>query len=311
MGQIDTQLPIAQIQNPKSKIQNPMSFTPELTADGSYTFFSEEFGEWFHSREGAYAEAHQTYVTVTQLEKRAAATEEIALLDVCYGLGYNTAAALEAIWQVNPVCKVTLRALEINPEVPKSAVTHHLTQAWSSLVQTLLATLADQQQVRTLPDRAIDAALLIGDARQTIQTLVGEGYQADVIFLDPFSPTRCPQLWTVEFIQLVARCLKSDGRLATYSCAAAARTALTLAGLSIGSTQAAGRRWPGTVASYRALDLPPLSPQEQAHLKTRAAVPYCDPRLQGTADEIVTARKQAQALSPLVPTGQWRRRWLT
>ncbi|MEO1404217.1 MAG: MnmC family methyltransferase [Cyanobacteria bacterium J06635_1] len=304
-----------------------MSFIPEPTADGSYTFFSEEFGEWFHSREGAYAEAHQTYGIVTQLATRAAAAEEITLLDVCYGLGYNTAAALEAIWQVNPACKITVRALEINPEVPKSAVTHHLTQAWSSPVQAVLTTLADQQRGNALPEHApehasehapehapehaIDASLLIGDARQTIQTLVREGYQADAIFLDPFSPTRCPQLWTVEFIQLVARCLKPNGRLATYSCAAAVRTALTMAGLSIGSTQAAGRRWPGTVASYSALDLPPLSQQEQAHLQTRASVPYCDPTLQGSADEIVTARKRAQALSPLEPTGQWRRRWLT
>ncbi|MEM9163971.1 MAG: MnmC family methyltransferase [Cyanobacteria bacterium P01_F01_bin.4] len=296
-----------------------MPFIPEPTSDGSYTFFSEEFGEWFHSREGAYAEAHQTYVIVTQLAARAATAEEIALLDVCYGLGYNTAAALQAIWQVNPACKVTVRALEINPEVPKSAVTHHLTQAWSSPVQSVLATLAAQQRISALPEHApehapdhlIDASLLIGDARQTIQTLVREGYQADAIFLDPFSPTRCPQLWTVEFIQLVAGCLKPDGRLATYSCAAAVRTALILAGLSIGSTQAAGRRWPGTVACYSALGLPPLSQQEQAHLQTRASVPYCDPTLQGSADEIVRARKQAQASSPLEPTGQWRRRWLT
>ncbi|MEO0455447.1 MAG: MnmC family methyltransferase [Cyanobacteria bacterium P01_A01_bin.114] len=287
-----------------------MPFTPEPTADGSYTFFSEEFGEWFHSREGAYAEAHQTYVAVTQLASRAVA-EEIVLLDICYGLGYNTAAALEAIWQVNPACGVTVQALEIDAAVPKSAVSNHLTKAWSEPVQTALAALATHQQIKALPQRALEATLLIGDARQTIQTLVDKGYQADAIFLDPFSPTRCPQLWTVEFIQQVARCLKADGCLATYSCAAAVRTALQQAGLSIGSTQAAGRRWPGTVASYAALDLPPLSPQEQAHLQTRASVPYRDPTLQGTAADIVAARKQAQALSTLQPTGQWRRRWLS
>ena len=174
-----------------------MAFIPEPTHDGSYTFFSKQFDEWFHSRAGAYTEAQQTYVKVTQLEARAKMAQELVLLDVCYGLGYNTAAALEVIWQVNPTCKITVRALEIDLEVPKSAVTHHLTEAWSTPVQMVLAGLATQQHIHTLPQYAIDARLHIGDARQTIQALVREGYQADAIFLDPFSPPRCPQLWTV------------------------------------------------------------------------------------------------------------------
>lgn len=294
-------------------------FTPEVTGDGSCTFFSEEFGEWFHSREGAYTEARQTYVAVTQLAERAQA-DQLAILDVCYGLGYNSAAALETIWQVNPHCRVVLRALEIDAEAPRCAIAPHLTQGWPAPVQLVLTHLAENHrlvnpdpaalQPRNL-DYTIDAQLLIGDARQTLQTLVQANWQADAIFLDPFSPPRCPQLWTVDFIRLVAQCLKPEGLLATYSCAAAVRTALQLAGLAIGSTHAAGRRWPGTVAGHTATSLPSLSPQEAAHLQTRAAVPYRDPSLTATAAEIIAQRQQAQADSPLKPTGQWRRRWLS
>jgi hypothetical protein len=77
--------------------------TPEPTADGSFTLFSEDFGEWFHSREGAYTEAYTTYVEATDLTKLAQ-PESLTLLDVCYGLGYNTAAALATVQQVNPQC---------------------------------------------------------------------------------------------------------------------------------------------------------------------------------------------------------------
>ncbi|MEO0534594.1 MAG: MnmC family methyltransferase [Cyanobacteria bacterium P01_A01_bin.123] len=283
------------------------SFTPELTKDGSFTFFSSEFGEWFHSREGAYREARLTYVDTTQLADKAQTTDQLALLDVCYGLGYNTAAALDTIWHVNPGCQVTVIGLDLNPAVPQSAIAQGLIQGWSEPVRRVLAQLAMRYQISG--DR-LQAQLLIGDARQQIQTVVVQGFLADAIFLDPFSPPRCPQLWTVEFLKGVTTCLKPDGRLATYSCAAAVRAALAQNGLYIGATQAVGRCWPGTVASWSAQALPPLSQRELEHLQTRAAVPYRDRTLTLTAAEIHANRLAEQQRSPLEVTAQWRKRWL-
>jgi tRNA U34 5-methylaminomethyl-2-thiouridine-forming methyltransferase MnmC len=279
----------------------------EPTADGSFTFYSEDFGEWFHSRKGAYAEARQTYVEATQL-RQAAQQPQLCLLDVCYGLGYNSAAALEAIWQVNPACQVTLAALELDRRVPHRAIAHHLTAGWSKPVQEVLQRLAANG---CYSSAQIEARLLLGDARQQIQPLITSGFQADAVFLDPFSPPHCPELWTVEFLASVAACLAPQGHLATYSCAAAVRTALTLAGLYLGPTQATGRRWPGTLARFTAAGLAPLSLQEQEHLQTRAAVPYRDPLLKDSAATICQRRQQEQATSPLVATARWRQRWLS
>lgn len=287
-------------------MSNQFDFKPELTADGSYTFFSAEFGEWFHSRGGAYDEAKLTFVEATHLHQKAHRAR-LCLLDICYGLGYNTAAALETIWRVNPTCQVHLVGLEINQAVPLSAIAHHLTDGWSPTIRQILATLALKHQAQG--DR-LEAQLLLGDAREQIQSLIQMDFQADAIFLDPFSPPHCPSLWTVEFLQQLATCLRPDGRLATYSCAAAVRTALQLAGLTIGSTQAIGRHWPGTVASFTESDLPPLSQQEQEHLRTRAAVPYRDPTLNASANEIVRRRQQEQKMSDFEPASRWRKRWL-
>lgn len=280
---------------------------PEPTADGSYTFFSEDFGEWFHSREGAYAEARKTYVEATHLTERAQSSR-LTLLDVCYGLGYNSAAALEAIWQVNPTCQVTLVGLELDGRVPQRAIAQHLTEGWSPPVQTILQSLANDAETCT---STLKARLLLGDARQQIPTLVAQGFQADVIFLDPFSPPHCPELWTVEFLGLVAQCLDPRGHLATYSCAAAVRAALVLAGLHIGPSEAIGRRWPGTLASFMSEGLLPLAQQEQEHLATRAAVPYRDPELTDAPAAIWARRQQEQAISSLEPTSRWRKRWLS
>lgn len=281
---------------------------PESTSDGSYTLFSEDFGEWFHSREGAYAEARTTYVVATQLAQLAQHSSQLTLLDVCYGLGYNTAAALDTIQAVNSACRVVLVGLELDERVPQCAIAEHLTRGWSLPIQSILQDLAGSGQAQR---PWLNARLLWGDARQQIQTLTGQEFKADVIFLDPFSPPHCPELWTVEFLQQVATCLAPTGRLATYSCAAAVRTALALAGLHIGPTRAAGRRWPGTLAQFHPQDLLPLSPQEQEHLATKAAVPYRDPDLRASADQIRQRRTAEQATSCLTPTAQWRQRWLT
>ena len=282
------------------------ALVPEPTADGSMTLFSTDFGEWFHSREGAYAEAITTYVEATDLATLAQAPT-LALLDVCYGLGYNTAAALSTITQVNPHCQVHLMALELDPRVPRQAVDANLINGWPTAIQTCLAELATAGQAYR---PWLQAALLWGDARQRIQSLEQSGFQVDVIFFDPFSPPHCPELWTVEFIQQVARCLKPSGKLVTYSCAAAGRTAFQLAGLSIGPVKAAGRRWPGTLAQINPEGLAPLSLQAQEHLLTRAAVPYRDLTLADRAETIRQRRQQEQMTSPLEPTSRWRQRWL-
>lgn len=288
-------------------IKDCKDLVPELTADGSYTFFSAEFGEAFHSQYGAKQEAELKFVEPTQLAYKAQ-QPSLHLLDVCYGLGYNTAAALATIWSINPHCRVTWIGLELDPTVPQAAITHHLLNSWPQPIPDILTQLTTTHAIET---EQLQAQLLFGDARNTIQQVDLSSFPADAIFLDPFSPPNCPQLWTVEFLGLVAQCLKPDGRLATYSCAAGVRTALLTAGLHIGATPPVGRRTPGTVASFTNTDLPALSLQEQEHLRTKAAVPYRDPQLCDSAEVILQRRTAEQRNSSLEPTSHWKKRWLS
>lgn len=281
-------------------------FVPKLTDDGSSTFFCAEFGEDFHSYYGALQEAELKFVEPTHLAQKAS-QPSLRLLDICYGLGYNTAAALATIWAINPNCCVEVVGLEINPVVPQAAIAHHLLSYFHPDYIKILTQLATEHQVHT---SHLQATLLIGDARATIELVHQSGFQADAIFLDPFSPPNCPQLWTIEFLERVAKCLYQHGTLATYSCAAAVRTALMAAGLQIGSTPPVGRRSPGTVASWVATDLPALSRQEQEHLLTRAAIPYRDPQLGDEKSVILQRRLEEQQASSLEPTSHWRKRTL-
>lgn len=293
-------------------MSNSDNFVPQPTYDGSFTFFSEEFNEAFHSHYGARQESYLKFVLPSQLTT-AAENGVVRLLDVCYGLGYNTAAALQVIWEANPICYVEVVGLELNPAVPKAAINQHIFHDWDYEYQEILTQLAFKHQVQT--DR-LKAKLVIGDARKSIQLVHQSGFQADAIFLDPFSPPKCPQLWTVEFMQHLSLCLHQDGLLATYSCAAAVRAAFLAAGLVIGSTPPVGRRTPGTVAAHShsgewSLDaaLPALGQAEQEHLLTRAAIPYRDPQLRDSVQVILMRRKQEQQASSLKPSSHWQKKW--
>ncbi|MCW6036436.1 hypothetical protein K4A83_09155 [Spirulina subsalsa FACHB-351] len=286
-------------------MSNLQFFNPQVTGDGSFTFFSPEFEETFHSHGGAKQEAELKFIEPCLIRSKAQQQDRIRILDVCYGLGYNSAAALTGIGEVNPHCRVELVALELNPRVAQAALAHHLLDLWPAEVVEGLGQLV---AVGSCQRGNLEARMLWGDARQSIKGVLDDGFRADAIFLDPFSPPKCPQLWTVEFLGAVAQALAPTGRLATYSCAAAVRGALMEAGLRIGASPRVGRRSPGTVASW-AGDLPPLSLQEQEHLLTRAAVPYRD-RTGQDSPTIIRQRRQAeQTSSPLEPSSHWKKRW--
>jgi len=281
----------------------PTLFTPEPTADGSFTFYSGEFGEAFHNRRGAKQEAAITFVQPLDLTSRVQ-QGTMQLLDIGYGLGYNTAAALAVIWATNPRCRVTCLGLEVDPRVPQAAIAHGLLASWPAPIPQLLAQLATEHQVES---PQFQAKLLVGDGRKMLRQLPPD-FRADGIFLDAFSPPRCPVLWTVEFLQRLAQVLKPDGRLTTYSCAAAIRAGLLTAGLNLASTPGMGRL--GTVAAWSSSGLPPLSTREQEHLLTRAAIPYRDPQLQDPPTVIQIRREAEQGKSLLEPTSRWKKRWL-
>lgn len=281
-------------------------FTSQLTADGSKTFYSPEFDENFHSKYGAKTEAEITYIQGCRLPDKIRQQKQVKIIDICYGLGYNTAAAIDCLYQENPQCKLEIIALELDEIVPYQALEQGLLDNWSMEIKDLLTKLVKKKQVET---SSIKLKLLIGDARQTIQQLITTNFSADAIFLDPFSPPKCPQMWTVDFLSLVAKCLKPQGIIATYSCSAAVRTALKLAGLTLGVNYSVGRRSPGTIATYDFTPWPDLLPVDLEHLQTRASVPFRDPQLKDSGEIIEHRREAEQRLSRLEATSQWKKRW--
>ena len=284
------------------------------TADGSFSLHSDHFGEAFHNSAGALNEARAKFVQPAELE-RFSTGSRLRILDVCLGLGYNTAAVLEALSTAGP--KLQWWGLELDPRPLEQALDQASFQSlWSTSVLAKLEAIRDRNGWQEPMSHGIQ---LWGDARAMLQK-IPEPVRFDLVLLDAFSPQRCPELWSEEFLGALAQRLAPQGRLLTYSRSAAIRASLKRAGLSLFSLlPAPGERsgWSsGTLAtpadSCCLLDGPgwrPLSTMEWEHLQTRAAVPFRDPQGNATAEVILERRRIEQEHCGYEATNAWQRRW--
>ncbi len=204
-----------------------------LSHDGSITFWNERFQEYYHSITGAKEEAVRKFVEPCCLQEK----NNPVILDVCFGWGYNTAAALDAIGNSN--AKVI--GLEIDANVLQKIPTINAPFESYSFIQKCI------RKGYSLSKDAWTLSLVVGDARETIKTVLSGS--VDCVFLDPFSPKKCPELWTIDFMRQLYRIMKPNGILTTYSCARIVRDNLRSAGFSVQDGPCIGRRGPSTIAT--------------------------------------------------------------
>ena len=195
------------------------------TKDNSDTFYSDEYEETFHSVSGAFDEALKKFVLASSLK------EGERVLDVCFGLGYNTFIA------VKNVKNLKIIALEKDRKVLDEL--QKLEIEGFEFVKRVAST--------GFYENSCSIKLIVGDALETIDQVD----EVDVIFHDPFSPKKNPELWTEEFFSKEYSKLAKGGRLFTYSCAKAVRDNLRKAGFVVEDVAPVGRRGPSTLALKR------------------------------------------------------------
>ena len=293
-------------------------FKKLTTKDGSLSLYSFSYEEGFHNKEGALRESIDKYLLPAQLEQFSNA-ERITVLDVCMGLGYNTGCILEELLQSN--IKIEWHGLEIDQRPLNLCLNEkNFQRIWSPKVLHFFNCLS---KLGKWTDGFNEGTIHWGDARQKIYELQ-DSLRFDLILLDPFSPQKCPELWSEEFISLLTERLSLEGRLITYSTAASIRASFKRAGLNIYSIVPSiedQNKWSaGTVAMKSKLEqqfisnkckFKDLSTREVEHLATRSSIPYRDPTGKSNSKEIISRREIEQSKSQLMNTSSWRKRWNT
>ncbi|HIH15407.1 MAG: hypothetical protein QT08_C0017G0026 [archaeon GW2011_AR17] len=200
------------------------------TKDNSYTFFNEKYQEAYHSLTGALEEAQKKYIEPLEVK------DGYIILDICFGLGYNTFVALENTKNIKVI------ALEIDEEILRDLQNIEINRKYE-----IIKKLAREKKYK---DKDYDLTLIMGPAQETIKKVKEK---VDCVFLDPFSPKKTPELWTREFFNGIFKIMKPGAKLATYSCARVVRDNLKAEGFTITDGPKVGRRGPSTIAEKPSL----------------------------------------------------------
>ena len=285
-----------------------------LTNDGSYSLRSLFFRENFHSFLGALEETKLKFTAPSNLQRFKG--KSLNVLDICFGLGYNSASLLNEL--IKQKSYLNLYALEIDKKpLEYSLRNESFLNLWDPKVKTIFEFLYQKDYFE---DQFFKCSLLWGDARKKIN-IIPSSIKFDLIYLDGFSPQKCPQVWTIEFLSKVIENLNSQGYLITYSSSAAVRKTLRNLGLEIFTIKPSLNNrtfWSqGTVAisKFDETKLIPnsnfkkLSLMEEEHLLTKASIPYRDQDLNSSKDDIIKKRLDEQLFSNLLSTKKWREKW--
>ena len=113
----------------------------------------------------------------------------------------------------------------------------------------------------------------------------------DVVFLDGFTPSKCPCIWSLDLFQRLFECLNDNGLLVTYNTSAPVRNAMLIVGLNIGNIYK-NNKIIGTIASKNENYINnKLSEYDLGLLDTKAGIPYRDLYLNDDNTKILLNRK--------------------
>jgi len=192
--------------------------TMTLSDDGSYTAYSKEYDEHYHStKDGALNESFLKHVNPTMGLKKN--YEEINILDICFGLGFNTLATLFFHKQNSLNSRVNIYSPELDSSLIESLKNFSYPKEFDEF-KHIISILIKNKKYK---DDYFCIELFIGDAREYIKQFENK---FDIVYQDAFSPSTNPILWTREYFKDIKTSMKKDAVLSTYSTAFKTRLAL-------------------------------------------------------------------------------------
>src|SRR3989338_3656979 len=136
-----------------------------ITGDNSITFENPVYEQAYHSLSGALSEAKLKYAEPCKIAEKAK-SGSLTILDICFGLGYNSLLAIHTAKASNPKCKIKIYALEMDPQVFGLINKIDMDQEYAAIYNMIKRLSKDKLSIK---QGGVDLQLHLGDARETIQ----------------------------------------------------------------------------------------------------------------------------------------------
>lgn len=179
------------------------------TQDGSHSLLHEQLKETYHSIHGAVQESNYVFIEKGLEFVKRSGKPEIQILEIGFGTGLNALLTIQrALTRNLSIRYTTLEAFPVEEEV------------WSQL------NYADAVELKAWFEKLHRAtwnewvelfpAFQLRKLHTTLQDVMLEDDQYDLIYFDAFAPNKQPEMWELTMLKKVAASLKADGVLVTY-----------------------------------------------------------------------------------------------
>jgi tRNA U34 5-methylaminomethyl-2-thiouridine-forming methyltransferase MnmC len=252
------------------------------TDDGTDSLFSDEYGQAMHSTSGAYQESVLKHVHPSGILDKP--EKELFVLEIGFGIGYNALALIYEFIQKKSDQQIHIVSLEKDFSfLPLMDGIRFNDER--DIIYRDIRKCVSQGEIIT---GRYSIKIISGDARDSLRSL--NNHLFDTVFHDPYSPSKNPELWTVDFFKEVNKVMKENTVLTTYSSAVQIRMALLEAGFNIAIGPSVGKKKEGTLASPGYLNSQ-LSDIFITELKSNyKSTPYTDSGLKDERDVILNRR---------------------
>ncbi len=232
-----------------------------LAFDAHGVPLSPAYGDIYHPRAGALAQARHVFLGGNELPQRWQDRGRFVVLETGFGLGHNFLATWQA-WrddpqrcerlvfisiEQHPLRLEDMRAARRDPALPELA--EALQRAWPPLTHNLHRLAFD--------GGAVELLLAFGDVQAWLPELVAE---VDAFYLDGFAPALNPRMWDERVCKALGRLAAPGATLATWSAAQSLRRHLTSAGFEVRLGSGQGGKRDITLARFAPTFTPRRAP---------------------------------------------------
>jgi tRNA 5-methylaminomethyl-2-thiouridine biosynthesis bifunctional protein len=210
-----------------------------------------EFGDVYHARAGALAQAQHVFLGGNGLPGRWAGRPRFVVMECGFGLGNNFLATWEAWRQDAQRCHTLwYLAIEKHPPRREDLARAHAGSALPALADTLLAQwppLTPDLHLIHFDGGRVRLLLALGDIQQVLPEWVA---QVDAFYLDGFAPARNPAMWDAHRLRALPRLAAEGATVATWSVAGSVRKALRACGFAVEKVPGFGEKREMTVGRF-------------------------------------------------------------
>jgi tRNA U34 5-methylaminomethyl-2-thiouridine-forming methyltransferase MnmC len=219
------------------------------TMDGSLTLRHPVHKQDYHSSEGAKFEANALYVDASGFKQALDTQENVVVLDVGMGLGYNACASIAAWLQSSGKARLELVSIEIESFLVESVATAKAPwqEKWDQdwLAGPLALKEIENNFYQALlkhPKTEIEAKWNVWIVDGASQLWSEGARKFQFVWQDPFTAELNPSMWSKEWFDRLNGLASPGAVLMTYSVARVVRDALMQGGWGVERIPTPGRK---------------------------------------------------------------------